>query len=657
MSVDSEQTFKGVHFSRCFQVRTVQQKLSDWYGSLCPLVECLTARSVVQVVAFVVNEIGLHGLGQVFLREDLGSSVNVVVTLLKGSDGLFEVERLAIGLVGVHEGLQLHGLVIELHLVDLLDDADLDMSLLSDLAAIGVGDADGKNVEVPLGSDARLDVLADLDRNLDSVEALGRDLSNWDLDIFDEDVTVLGHVLKMEAFLVRPVSVVHEGDFDLDLVASTGRDHVGNFLGDGSAGVHAAAVFLLLAAALPLAATLGAFTVALAFAATEHVSHEPADLLLHDLGVHALGGFSFLVHLGHLGAKLAHALAPRLHLLSKLFRVASAGTKVVTMTMRTMMMRRRTVRAVVTMVATSTPSSPAATARAASAEREGRSLIDLAVNIGRHVLIDNREHGTRSLLRVVDLEESVRMSLSLLALLTVVEILADSALVARTRDGSDTAAVAFYTHMNALSQIRGLSLLGADLVRHVGVDLFGTGSFHGRLSLAKNLLGLLLHDTVDELFGVCHHRLLEHFLDSLLMFFELLLVFLSAEAGDTDCSVHHAAFRLLVVVSVRAARFIILRLILELQLGHRLGNLLLKVFLKGLLSRSKLVLDHDLEVSGRLRLSPLVGRLQILVIRDCDNITAVISVLEGVVGLGRRRVLGVDGNNLHERIEGVGILA
>lgn len=82
---------------------------------MCPLVECLSARSVVQVVTLIVDKVRLHRLHQGLLRNDLISSVDVIVAILERSDGLVEIERLLVSTsssAGLHEGLKLHDLVV-----------------------------------------------------------------------------------------------------------------------------------------------------------------------------------------------------------------------------------------------------------------------------------------------------------------------------------------------------------------------------------------------------------------------------------------------------------------------------------------------------------------------------------------------------------------
>lgn len=61
--------------------------------------------------------------------------------------------------------------------------------------------------------------------------------------------------------------------------------------------------------------------------------------------------------------------------------------------------------------------------------------IDVNIRLGvLHVLINDGEHGLWALMRLVDLEEWMIMGLSLFAHGTVVEVLADTALVANSLD-------------------------------------------------------------------------------------------------------------------------------------------------------------------------------------------------------------------------------
>jgi len=157
-----------------------------------------------------------------------------------------------------------------------------------------------------------------------------------------------------------------------------------------------------------------------------------------------------------------------------------------------------------TMMATSvlpvaSAASPAATTTTASTTSvvsvEGVLIVvdfDVSLSVW-HVLIDDGEHSLRALVRLVDLEESVLVVLSLLAHRAVVKILADAALVADSLDRVHAAAIAADVAVDHVEILVGLVLTKLSAVHHTVEDL---------LTL---LVELLLDEFLEALSGKSSH--------------------------------------------------------------------------------------------------------------------------------------------------------
>jgi hypothetical protein len=126
--------------------------------------------------------------------------------------------------------------------------------------------------------------------------------------------------------------------------------------------------------------------------------------------------------------------------------------------------------------------------------------------------VDNGKESSRSLFRIVDLDERMSMRFSCLTLSAVIEVLQNCALEARTDNGADTTTVAFDSLVYRLSEI-------LNFLRGLGLFL--------------NLrLSLLFDDGLDQLLGVLLHRML----DELTKGFLILLVV--SRLTDSNCSMH-----------------------------------------------------------------------------------------------------------------------
>jgi len=116
-------------------------------------------------------------------------------------------------------------------------------------------------------------------------------------------------------------------------------------------------------------------------------------------------------------------------------------------------------------------------------------LLEVGVGVFE-LLIDDGEHSSRSLIRVVDLQEWVTVLPLLLAILAEVEVLANAALVSDPEDGIHVAAIASDSGMYDLRLVGGGGLVGS------------LGDLRLRLLLGhllENLLTLLLHLLLEEL--------------------------------------------------------------------------------------------------------------------------------------------------------------
>ena len=168
----------------------------------------------------------------------------------------------------------------------------------------------------------------------------------------------------------------------------------------------------------------------MATTAAKHIAHEPADLLFHGLRIHTFAAVlaSLLVLFCDLLTPFAHRLAPVFHLLSEFIRI------VISFMSLSLMM------ATPSSMASSSASAVAATSpRTTSSEWETTRRVITFSSLWL-IFVHDGEHSTRSLSRIIYLQEGMWVIFGCLAGSAVVKVLADCAFVSCTEDRSNAAA-------------------------------------------------------------------------------------------------------------------------------------------------------------------------------------------------------------------------
>jgi hypothetical protein len=155
--------------------------------------------------------------------DDLVGLLDVIGCHLESIDCLVKGERLSS--LGLDESLglshELHDLVVQSQLVDLLDDHDLSRSLHANLVSVSVGDTELSDDVVSVALLARKNIVEYLDTDLDCEGFSRLDLRNWDLDVVQEEFGVITVArFEVESLRVGPLGSVLESELDFHDVTS-----------------------------------------------------------------------------------------------------------------------------------------------------------------------------------------------------------------------------------------------------------------------------------------------------------------------------------------------------------------------------------------------------------------------------------------------------
>jgi hypothetical protein len=267
---------------------------------------------------------------------------------------------------------------------------------------MGVGYTEFGIDEVSVGRFAGEDVVKDLDADLDGEVLTSLNLRNWDLDSLKKELGLISVAgLKMESFRIGPLGCVLEGELHLNRITSPGSDDVSWLSDDDSASWVLSTLLFGFGKGL-----LSVLTHMLA----KEVLHEPANLLLHHARVHTLGH--------HVGIRF----------LSMVGVDSSPGLLLIPLLLQLLI------------------------------------DFDLLVSLSGDILTNDGENSLRSLLGLVDLEESMGMLLGSFTVGTPVKVLVHGTFVSWTDDGADTTTITLNVLMDMgelrVIEVGSLGLLG-----------------------------------------------------------------------------------------------------------------------------------------------------------------------------------------------------
>ena len=287
-----------------------------------------------------------------------------------------------------------------------------------------------------------------------------------------------------------------------------------------------------------------------------------------------------------------------------------------------------------------------------------------------HWLINDSEHNFWNLRRILDFQKGVRVRFILLTVFTKIKVFANATLVSWPCDWSYSAAITLNVEM---------SYCWFNLLRLILLNL--TSVFLN--FLAAHIFFLFFNNTLDQLFRLLIQRIFDHFFDCFFLFFpNLLLKFfwrfsnffpflrlLSIFSWFRTVDLEFFNFRFNFLISVWITwslvlffswiftfRFIFILLRLRIAFTWNLFLLLLNkifkerfrivigIFLHRIIYQATFLGDclirQDLEfqVLVLLALGPVIGSMQVIIIRDNNEITWVIFILNSEISFLRDNV-------------------